>query len=395
MPATRKDFLGRLHRARHESEGELSGQRVELVLPRAASQQPHLRLTPGVQPSTKSQRLVRVSIFTNTTKMRAGSFSLPAGPPKVGGTCPAAAARPKEIPESQWICHGCYATTGNYQLPSVQAAQLVRRAWVRGALSAGTFVDQLVAAMRVFLAHPRRAVVLGPDGKSHHVELNPDYFRIHDSGDFSWAGPEYARAWFEVCRAFPAVRFWAPTRDWLFPAMREVFREHPENLTLRPSALTVGSAVPRSPGMDAGTSVIFHGGELRAHDCAVGSKASADELWDCPAYRCEGHSCESASCRVCWIRGDVSVNYAPHGAITRVKANPHLSLDQMFNRYQRTKSNDGQPHDESGRIFEAFLADQGRTPASFDEKSWRALLAREGMTDYDAQTAYLEAAAEW
>jgi hypothetical protein len=146
----------------------------------------------------------------------------------------------------------------------VQTAQLVRRAWVWAALSDGTLVEQLDAALRVFLAHPRRAVVLGPDGKTHRVELHPGYFRLHDSGDFSWAGPEYALAWFEVCRAFPEVLFWAPTRDWIFGPMREVFRRRPHNLALRPSALTVGADAPSASGMSAGTTVMERAGELVA-----------------------------------------------------------------------------------------------------------------------------------
>jgi hypothetical protein len=394
MPSTQKDLLSRLRRARHGSEGVLHGQRAELVLPRAASQQPHLRLTPGLKPSANSPRIVKVSVFTNTTKMRAGSFSLPAGPPKVGGTCPAAAARPAGVAERDWICHGCYATTGNYQLPSVQTAQLVRRAWVWAALSDGTLVEQLDAALRVFLAHPRRAVVLGPDGKTHRVELHPGYFRLHDSGDFSWAGPEYALAWFEVCRAFPEVLFWAPTRDWIFGPMREVFRRRPHNLALRPSALTVGADAPSASGMSAGTTVMERAGELVAHDCATGGHPSPEQLWDCPAYRCEGHSCETASCRTCWDKPDVPVNYAPHGSIVKIKANPRASLESMFDAYQRTRAN-GEARDESGRIFEAFLADNGRSPASFDEGAWRSLLTREGVVDFDDQTSYLESAAEW
>lgn len=42
--------------------------------------------------------------------------------------------------------------------------------------------------------------------------------RLHVSGDF-FSAP-YAAAWGEICRSFPAVRFWGYTRSWCRPELR-------------------------------------------------------------------------------------------------------------------------------------------------------------------------------
>jgi len=40
----------------------------------------------------------------------------------------------------------------------------------------------------------------------------PAYFRIHHDGDFF--SEDYARAWAEVCKAYPSVQFWVYTRSF-------------------------------------------------------------------------------------------------------------------------------------------------------------------------------------
>lgn len=394
MATTEEDFDARLERAREPVEDAIGAQAATLILPTARSQTPHLKLTPPVRPSDKSAPLVRVSVFTSTTKMRAPSFSLPAGPPAQGGTCPASAARGHDTPEGRWICYGCYATTGNYALPSVQAVQLVRKRWVQNALKDGTLAEQLIAALRVYHQHPRHGESIDAKGNRVRLAMNVRYFRIHDSGDFSWAGPEYALAWFEVARAFPEVIFWAPSRDWIFPKMRAVFAKAPSNVILRPSALTIDTAPPLVAEMRAGSTVMQ-------------GRAPTDALYDCPAYRHAEHSCESAGCRTCWTHPGTEINYAPHGAITKIRPNPRTdpraTLAGMLSLYEReegaavpTRRNHGADGDgEAPAVFEAFMAAKGMHPADYPEVQWRELLDHHGLRDPDNQTEYIEGAAEW
>ena len=107
--------------------------------------------------------LSRVSMLTETSKMGCFSWNLPAGPPKLGGTCPSASlgfmystaedaqrqggdvletgkatkaayrldASVSPIDYASFICNGCYALKGNYKYPSNLTGMLVRLALVR------------------------------------------------------------------------------------------------------------------------------------------------------------------------------------------------------------------------------------------------------------------------
>jgi Gene product 88 len=120
----------------------------------------------------------RVSMLTETAKMGCFSWNLPAGPPKLGGTCPSAAlgflfsgaddaqrqggdvletgsagkgayrldAKEAPIRYGKFICNGCYALKGNYLTPNLAMMMVVRLALVRTLLrgpgtgaSAGVF----------------------------------------------------------------------------------------------------------------------------------------------------------------------------------------------------------------------------------------------------------------
>lgn len=396
MTSTKEAFSHRLERSREPVEGVLAGHAVELVLPKPLGTVPHLRVTPPIVPGARARKILHVAVFTATTKMRAPSFSLPAGPPSAGGACPAAALKHPDVPDRDWICYGCYATTGNYLLPSVQAVQTIRAAWVRAALKDGTFADQLALCLENYHRRGRSVKVLAPGGGTRALPLNAGYFRIHDSGDFSALGEAYARAWFDVAARFPRIRFWAPTRDWVFDRMRPVLAAAPSNVVLRPSALQVGAPPPSVPGLAAGS--------------AVAPNVPLD-LWDCPAYRVEEHSCESAGCRRCWDAPAEGINYAPHGAIPGPKpsapatrrnlpvfqANRRPSLETLALEFdaQADARVNPPPRGEAGTIFEAFLASGGLRPDEFREADWRKLLAQRGIADPDDQTAYLEGTAEW
>lgn len=380
-PTPEARFSGRVLKARKGLD-DVQERALRLVLPVGAAA-PYVEVSPPLDLQGVSVDIGRVQLFTNTTKMRCASFSLPAGPPKIGGTCPAAAKGARG--DAHFVCFGCYATAGNYLLPSVQASQRVRLAWVRRALDEGIFAEEMAAALGVFLARPRRASMLGPRGVPP-VFLNGRYFRIHDSGDFSWyPRMAYADAWASIARRFPAVRFWAPTRDWVFRGASSALAGRPENFVVRPSALRVGDPSPAMPGLDAGSTV-----DPRALPAAG--------VHDCPAYRSAGHSCESAGCRACWDHPAVAVNYAPHGAITAaslvpLRTNParRTSLGALFEDFSSTRAN--APAGELG--FGAYLAERGVDTARFSEEDWRRFLAERGVDDPDEQAAVLESLAEW
>ena len=360
--------------------------------------QPKITISPPIELHSpnggRPLKLGRVSVFTATTKMRCSSFSLPAGPPSMGGTCPAAGTMPSGADPSSWICGGCYATTGNYRFASVQLVQAIRKEWVARLMRLGMndFVDAISWALAQMLSSPRTAMIALPGDRKARVELDRRFFRIHDSGDFSWLGNDYIMAWAHVAKRFPEVSFWAPTRDWIFkaklPALREAARIAP-NLSIRPSALYVDEKPPSVPGLSGGTSVAF---------------AEPKSVWDCPAYAAEEHSCATGinprggtGCRVCWVDQKRPVNYKPHGTITeklvqvRVRKNPayKLPLEEMFGEFRASRG-----HAESRSMFAAWLAEQNVPPSSFSEDEWLRFLLKLGLS-YDQAVTYLEATDEW
>lgn len=210
-------------------------------------------------------------LLTATSKMPCPSFGLPAGK-----ACPNAHGE---------VCKHCYAKKGLYAFPEPQKAQAARFAWtvesMRTPLGVQTWVDTMVAAIRASKCA---------------------YFRIHDSGDFF--NVQYVRAWIAVCEALPNVKFWAPTREYqskpagLLPVLTEnprlpALRELASlpNVTIRPSALTIGQSAPIVAGLHAGSGV---------------NDASSKE---CKAYTRKGMC---GSCRLCWNAKETPISYPLH-----------------------------------------------------------------------------------
>lgn len=221
----------------------------------------------------KNKRLTDIPLLTSTSKMACLSFSLPAGPPHEGGTCAAAALK-----EARSLCDGCYARSGLYSLFSNKLQRQIRLAYTRQAVNEKHFVKDLSTAI----------------GHSAHE----NYFRIHDSGDFSGIGPEYFEAWKEIAKRHPKKLFWAPTRDWVFPGWLERFKTAPKNLIIRPSALDVAGLPPIIDGMAAGAGV------------------STPGLYACPVYLSDNvKSCDDAGCRTCWTSPEIPVSYHAHGKL--------------------------------------------------------------------------------
>lgn len=211
-----------------------------------------------------------MALLTRTSAMPAASFSLPART-----TCPGAALRPGSV------CGACYADNrGRYRWPTVRDAQARRLAWTTEALSTGRFAPTLIG---------------------HIAALGEPYFRLHDAGDFFSAA--YVEAWATTVAALPGVRFWAPTHSW-------AIRGHPRpdgdpllvalrrlaalpNITVRPSAVSVGDPPPVVPGLSAGSAV------------------TADPLAaTCPKSLRRPAHC--GPCRRCWDEPLVPVTYLKH-----------------------------------------------------------------------------------
>jgi len=250
-------------------------------------------------------------LFSDTTKMKAPSFSLPAGLPSAGGTCPA--SKLDGEPDKVFICHDCYATKGGYQWPRNVALSLIRRDWTISAVRDSSFAPGMIASIETILERP------------HDPRWDSRYFRVHDSGDFMGSAA-YVRAWNTVAAHFvKRIIFWAPTRDWVFfpdqaqtarkygnvrpnPDLAAAMRERPANFVIRPSALQVGDAPPVVHGLDGGTSVdtpSIHAAFTTCGPAAKGHQCS------CPAYE-RSVNCQSAGCRTCWIFPKRQVGYKQH-----------------------------------------------------------------------------------
>jgi len=315
---------------------------------------PHFRLaTPYIYESRSADErtgklkrlaMTKLSILTWTSKMSCASFSLPAGVPGLAhGTC-AAASKPAVMKDGsyldyhasvadlkplKYVCEICYAAKGNYQMwPSVSVGQLGRMYWLQYALFDGSFVRDMTESILSLFAPPHGRQRVSARAVMARMNIEPDYFRIHDSGDFfdttrsplfkdrpGVTGFEYYDAWVEIATALHFVKFWAPTRMWVFKEWADHFRKNPppSNMSLRPSTLIVNQTIEdfAVPYMDAATSVY-----PMETDPA---KLRKQKVYNCPAYKTDGKTCiegtgpgGEAGCRACWAYKDLKVNYSEH-----------------------------------------------------------------------------------
>jgi hypothetical protein len=281
------------------------------------------RVLPKYKDLPDAKKLAEVcTLFTRTSKMNCYSWNLPAGPPSVGGTCPGArfgfeldpedpeaairaasesatdasqqAWLPKSGTESvrRFICNGCYALKNNYICPSVVASQLLKQAWLTGYAMVPDdekklpFVDAMVRGIESLQVSSGKRPV--PKELAKRAEwTHPDFFRIHDSGDFF--SEAYLLAWLQICRRLPDVHFWAPTRIWsdrkMFPILRRVIDKGlPSNLALRPSGLFFKGPQPSIRGLSAGSSSTHFSYLDTRKGVQVDIERAGDKAWGCPAY---------------------------------------------------------------------------------------------------------------
>lgn len=246
----------------------------------------------------------RFELWGMSGKMQCPTWDLVAGPPSVGGSCPAASAgqtvcEPRvrkgmlvaapsasargadrqhvekgqqilrtpmptkdgklvpvpfyegdEEAPNQWrvpICQTCYASAGNYRGMNVAVGGIIRYHWTRQMIKKDPdlWVRTVVASMKQ-LDYP----VEGRDGMDEILPV-----RIHSSGDFY--DPFYALAWVRVANEIhewdPRVVMWAPTRSWATPNWADEygpgqpFWKH--LLDPEPSRLPVGKETLDCPGL--------------------------------------------------------------------------------------------------------------------------------------------------
>ena len=293
----------------------------------------------------KSQggRLERSAILANgvklvasagNTKMRCLTFSLPAGPPKLGGSClgattgfkiglhPSQGLVPLTDKQDGFVCNICYGLGGAGMAPDPVLRQAVSMIWAKRALEQQTFVDQMKLAIKTERTRLTnmvvRAMARGETWKTSKLS-HPDYMRIHDTGDF-FSQP-YFETWMRVIKAFPRVRFWAATRAWGSSWMQPISRL-PTNFVLRPSAEFFGDDPPAIAGMHAGTIVYS---DARGQDEGM--------CYACPATHSKTKNCQQAKghfspapgvmehhktriwasgCRACWDAPNTEIAYLEH-----------------------------------------------------------------------------------
>jgi len=267
------------------------------------------------------------ALLTRTTKMGCYSWNLPAGPPRFGGCCPGSAigfdaermelekgaldslkilsgirrlrvAAAKEYVDSlpmapgeakeRFICNGCYALKGSYGNPSIILVMQWRKMWTDYAVKTGTFIPVMKAAIRMAQDVSRRARSRTSDPNKLAVIPHPDFFRIHDSGDFF--SREYLGMWLEIVRSMKDIHFWAPTRIWTSSSgarlLEEVVRKgkFPKNLAIRPSGIFFDAPEPSVAGMSGGTSSNTISFDIKKGKIQVQISDTGPETWACPAY---------------------------------------------------------------------------------------------------------------
>ncbi|MBU1767897.1 MAG: hypothetical protein KJ648_07335 [Candidatus Omnitrophica bacterium] len=182
--------------------------------------------------STAGQSICEVQ--TRKTMLKSAATSAPAGadqqpvkkgqiiltekmPRKDGAPVPVPFYEGDEDPPNQWrtpICQYCYASAGNYRGMHVAVGGIVRYHWTRYLIlrDPDLWVRTVVASMKQ-LDYP-----LEGKGKDAIMPV-----RIHSAGDFY--SPKYAEAWIKVANEMfkwdPRIVMWAPTRSWATPNWAE------------------------------------------------------------------------------------------------------------------------------------------------------------------------------
>lgn len=224
-----------------------------------------------------------INLLSEPSKMPCVGFNIPALK-----YCPAAHISLKEEPEDS-ICNECYARKGFYLFKNVAKALQDRVDFVLKSLredNGDKFVEEISKQItkKYFDKH---------GNKKQLKNIDTSLFRGHDSGDLF--SEKYIRLWKRVCKKFPTIRFWFPTREYIRPSQMNALKDLAslDNVCLKPSALKLNEKAPVVNGLDAGTAV-YNDRE----------KAEADGHFVCPAT-IEGNvaTCAGNRCKLCFIKG--------------------------------------------------------------------------------------------
>ena len=205
--------------------------------------------------------------FSKTLKINARSWSIEAGMPSKGGTCPASIN--PNTGEFVDACKGCYAMAGNYRFPNVKAPRIHNKEdWKRS-----EWVSDMVA------------------------ELDNDrYFRWFDSGDMY--DLRLAKKMLQVMEQTPHCNYWLPTRMHKFNKFMPVIKamQALPNVVVRLSSDSVTGGVINT---DLPNSTIIPTSEQATSSMTI-----------CHSYDNEG---KCGSCRACWSKDVKTIAYVAHG----------------------------------------------------------------------------------
>lgn len=213
--------------------------------------------------------------LTYTTKMPAGSYSLPTVACITG-------FKMAKMPGS--ICADCYANKGNYHMyaNNIEPAQHARLASIEE--------EHWVGAMALLIL------------ADEHKE---PYFRWHDSGDLQ--SVEHLVKIAQVCALTPDTMHWLPTREYgIVKDYLAAGHKLPPNLNIRLSAMYIDMPVvlPASlRGIPGITVSNVHAGATKKTQASppIGERCTAPD---------RGGKC--GPCRACWDPTVPAVSYENH-----------------------------------------------------------------------------------
>jgi hypothetical protein len=203
--------------------------------------------------------------LSKTSKLGTKSWSLQAGIPADGGTCPGAVG-----PDGDYVtaCQGCYARSGMYHFGAVKAVRADNKAdWQRTG-----WVSDMIHALR----------------KDTH-------FRWFDSGDVY--ALNLAEKIYSIMEATPNTKHWLPTRMHKFTKFQDVLK--------RMQALPNVMVRPSSDAVDGTYTKGVHGSTI------LPDATSADsDTFVCNAPS-QGGKC--LDCRACYDKAVPVIGYIAHG----------------------------------------------------------------------------------
>jgi hypothetical protein len=203
--------------------------------------------------------------LSKTSKLGTKSWSLQAGIPADGGTCPGAVG---ENGDYVTACSGCYARSGMYHFGAVKA---VREDNKQDAKRSGWVAD-MVQALK----------------KDKH-------FRWFDSGDMY--SIELAEKIYSVMKATPGTKHWLPTRMYKFKKFADVLA--------RMQALPNVMVRPSSDAVDGSFVAGVHGSTILPD-----ADKAPEGVTVCQAYN-QGGKC--LDCRACYDKEVAVIGYPAHG----------------------------------------------------------------------------------